>query len=60
MGVNRPSVEASDLTTAGKFVPHATSQEKKRQVKGVGGDGREGEIAGKRSEELWNKIQSER
>jgi hypothetical protein len=53
-------MEASDLTTAGKFVPHATSPEKKRQVKGVGGDGREGEIAGKRSEELWNKIQSER
>jgi hypothetical protein len=60
MGVNRPSVEASDLTTTGKFVPHATSPEKKRQVKGVGGDGREGEITGKRSEELWNKIQSER
>jgi hypothetical protein len=42
MGVNRPSVEASDLTTVGKFVPHATSLEKKRQVKGVeGGDARE-------------------
>jgi hypothetical protein len=40
--VNRPSVEASDLTTAGKFMPHATSPEKKRQVKGVEGGGREG------------------
>jgi hypothetical protein len=25
MGVNRPSVESSDLTTARKVVPHATS-----------------------------------
>jgi hypothetical protein len=25
MGVNRPSVESSDLTTARKIVPHATS-----------------------------------
>ncbi len=38
MGVNHPSVEASDLTTAGKFVPHATSPEKKRKERGVGGD----------------------
>jgi hypothetical protein len=42
MGVNHPSMEALDLTTVGKFVPHATSPEKKRQVKGVGGDRREG------------------
>jgi hypothetical protein len=41
MGVNRPSVEALDLTTVGKFVPHTTSPEKKRQVKGVEG-GHEG------------------
>jgi hypothetical protein len=40
--MNRPSVEASDLTTAGKFMPHATSLEKKRQVKRCGrGDARE-------------------
>ena len=58
MGVNHPSVEASDLTTVREFMPHATSPGKKRQVKGVGG-GREGEIVRKRSEELWNKIQSE-
>jgi hypothetical protein len=58
MGVNRPSLEASDLTTAGEFMPHTTLSGKKRHVKGVGG-GREGEIAGKRSEELWNKLQSE-
>jgi hypothetical protein len=25
MGVNRPSIESSDLTTARKIVPHATS-----------------------------------
>jgi hypothetical protein len=37
MGMNRPSMEASDLTTAGKFVPHATSSGKKRQERGVGG-----------------------
>jgi hypothetical protein len=33
MGVNRPSVEASDLTTMGKFVPHATSRKKKKKKK---------------------------
>ena len=44
--MNRPSVEASDLTTAGNFVPHATSPERKRQVKGVEGGGARG-IAGK-------------
>jgi hypothetical protein len=30
-------LEALDLTTAGKFVPHATSLEKKRQERGLGG-----------------------
>ena len=33
MGVNRPSVEASNLTTMGKLVPHATASEKKRKKK---------------------------
>jgi hypothetical protein len=37
MGVNRPSVEASGLTTTGKFMPHATSPEKKRQERSVEG-----------------------
>jgi hypothetical protein len=41
MGVNRPSVEASYLTTVGKFVPHATSPEKKRQERGVEGGSRD-------------------
>jgi hypothetical protein len=40
--VNRPSMEASDLTTTGEFMPHATSPGNKRQVKGVGGDARGG------------------
>jgi hypothetical protein len=43
MGVNHPSMEASDLTIAGKFMPHATLLEKKGQVKCVGGDEREGD-----------------
>jgi hypothetical protein len=59
MGVNHPFVEASNLTTVGKFVPHATSPEKKRQVKGVEGGRCEGDQR-KRSEELWKKIQGER
>jgi hypothetical protein len=47
--VNRPSMEASDLTTAGEFVPHATSLEKKRKERGVEGgshdrDRKRGEI----------------
>jgi hypothetical protein len=41
MGVNHPSMEASDLTTVGKFVPHATSLEKKRQERGVEGGSRD-------------------
>jgi hypothetical protein len=59
MGMNHPSVEASDLTIEGEFMPHTTSLKKKRQVKGVEG-GDVGGIEGKRSEELWNTIQSER
>jgi hypothetical protein len=60
MGMNRPSVEASDLTTAGKFVPHATSPEKKRQERGVGRGSDATEIArGEKSEELWKNIQSD-
>ena len=39
--MNHPSVEASDLTTVGKFMPHATSSEKKRQERGVGGGSRD-------------------
>jgi hypothetical protein len=46
MGVNHPSMEASDLTTVGKFMPHATSPKKKSQVKSVGGDGRKGRSHG--------------
>jgi hypothetical protein len=30
MGVNRPSVESSDLTTARKIVPHATSPKREK------------------------------
>jgi hypothetical protein len=30
-------MEASDLTIAGKFMPHATSTQKKRQERGVEG-----------------------
>jgi hypothetical protein len=37
MGVNRPSVEASGLTTMGKFVPHVTSSEKEKAGKKCGG-----------------------
>jgi hypothetical protein len=58
MGLNHPSMEASNLTTAGKFVSHATSPEKKRQVKCVEGGRREGDQR-KRLEELWKKIQGE-
>jgi hypothetical protein len=35
--MNRPFMEASELTTMGKFVPHATSPRKKRQERSVGG-----------------------
>jgi hypothetical protein len=35
--MNLPSMEGSDLTTAGKFVPHATLSGNKRQERGVGG-----------------------
>jgi hypothetical protein len=57
--VNRPSVEASDLTTAGKFVPHATSPENKRQERGVE-EGVATEIArGEKLEGLWKNIQSD-
>ena len=41
MGVNRPSMEASDLTTVGKFMPHATMPKKKRQERGVEGGSRD-------------------
>jgi hypothetical protein len=41
MGVNFPSMEDSGLTTAGKFVPHATSPKNKRQERGVEGGSRE-------------------
>jgi hypothetical protein len=49
MGVNRPSVQASDLTIAGKFVTHATSPEKKSQERGVE-EGDRGDIDRKRGE----------
>jgi hypothetical protein len=54
MGVNRPSVESSDLTTARKIVPHATSPkgEKARRV------GDQGGCKGKK-EKNSGKIQSE-
>jgi hypothetical protein len=44
MGVNHPSVESSDLTTARKIVPHATSpnREKAGSVGDQGADAREG------------------
>jgi hypothetical protein len=60
--VNCPSMEASDLTTAGKFVPHTTAPEKKKK-KGrkevwKGGrrdrDRKRGEIGG-----LWKNIHSD-
>jgi hypothetical protein len=53
MGVNRPSVESSDLTTARKIVPHATSPKEKRQeeVGDQGADARE------RGRELWKNTE---
>jgi hypothetical protein len=44
MGVNRPSVESSDLTTMRKIVPHATSLEREKagRVCDLEGDAREG------------------
>jgi hypothetical protein len=55
MGVNRPSVESSDLTTTRKIVPHATSPkgEKAGRVWDQGGR-REG-----KKKENSGKIQSE-
>jgi hypothetical protein len=38
-GVNRPSVESSDLTTARKIVPHTTSPKKRKGRKSVGSRG---------------------
>jgi hypothetical protein len=54
MGVNHPSVESSDLTTARKIVPHATSpkREKAGRVCDQGGR-REGK---KRKKKLWKKY----
>jgi hypothetical protein len=53
MGVNRPSIESSNLTTARKIVPHATSpnREKARSV------GDQGQTRGKEEEELWKNIE---
>jgi hypothetical protein len=53
MGVNRPSIESSDLTTARNIMPHATSP--KREKAGRVCD--KGETRGK-EKKLW-KIQSE-
>jgi hypothetical protein len=51
MGVNRPSVESSDLTTAREIVPHATSPEGKRQEECAITGRREGGET--KREELW-------
>jgi hypothetical protein len=54
MGVNRPSVESSDLTTARKIVPHATSPNREK----AGSVGDQGQTRGK-EEENSGKTQSE-
>jgi hypothetical protein len=38
MGVNRPSIESSDLTTMRKIVPHATSSKGEKAIR-VGDQG---------------------
>jgi hypothetical protein len=55
MGVNCPSVESSDLTTARKIVPHATSS--KREKVGIVCD--QGETRGKeeKEKELWKNTE---
>ena len=55
MGVNRPSIESSDLTTTRKIVPHATSL--KGEKVGRVGDQR-GRHEGKKRKNS-GKIQSE-
>jgi hypothetical protein len=56
--VNRPSIESSDLTTARKIVPHATSpkREKAGRVCDQGADARE---RGREIERTLEKLQSE-
>jgi hypothetical protein len=55
MGVNHPSVESLDLTTARKIMPHATSPkgEKAGRVCDQGVDARERE----EGKELWKNIE---
>jgi hypothetical protein len=55
MGVSCPSIESSDLTTARKIVPHATSPKGKK----VGECGIKGRCEGKRKKKKSGKIQSE-
>jgi hypothetical protein len=57
MGVNRPSVESSDLTTARKIVPHTTSPKGEKAGR-VGDQGGRREGKRRRKKKLW-KIQSE-
>jgi hypothetical protein len=54
MGVNRPYVESSNLTTARNIAPHATSPkgEKAGRVGDQGEDTRE-----RREEELWKNTE---
>jgi hypothetical protein len=53
MGVNRPSVESSDLTTVRKIVPHATSPNREK----AGSVGDQGKTRGKEEEELWKNTE---
>jgi hypothetical protein len=54
MGVNRPSIESSDLTTMRKIVPHATSPKGEKAGR-VGDQG--GRREGKKKEELWKNTE---
>jgi hypothetical protein len=52
MGVNHPSVESSDLTTARKIVPHATSLKGEKEGR-VGDQGADARGRG----ELWKNTE---
>jgi hypothetical protein len=52
MGVNRPSVESSDLTTTRKVVPHATSPKGEK----AGGVCDQGRREGKRKRRTLEKY----
>ena len=57
-GVNCPSVESSDLTTARKIVPHATSP--KGEKAGRVGDQKKKRADARERGELWKNTVSDR